>query len=299
MMAAGLCFMGVGVTRAIDVKHVLIINSDASVDKFLQVEQSFSETYRGRISKLDLGTDAAADAKVRRALLTYQPDVLFCVGSKAYLATNQATQRVPIVFSSAINWRRLSLGRNGFGIANELPIDFQLTTFRHLFPSLRRLGLVYSETFNAEIARSAARSAKDVGMEVLSEVVRRPSDVDKALGMILPRVDALWLIADPVVLSSEPALKRLFDAAQQAKVPVLAYDEAFIESGALLAISADQATIGTQAALMAEQIGAGQPAQPRVIDPAGSEITLNAKALPIYALSLNRDAVSSINRLIR
>lgn len=294
-----LSLMLAGLTRATELKSVLIINSDASVDKFLQIEESFTETYNGRISKLDLGPDTQADAKVRRALLTQQPDLVFCVGPKAYLATNQATQRVPIIFSSAINWQRLSIGRNSFGIANELPVDFQFTTFRHLFPSLHKLGLLYSEKFNEEIARVATRAGKDVGIDVLLQAVHKPSDLDEGLRSVLPRVDALWLISDPTVLSSESSLKRLFDAALKAKVPVIAYDDAFIESGALLAITADLATMGSQAAFMAEQIGSGQTVKRRVMDPAGSEITLNAKVLPAYALSLNKDAVSSVNRLIR
>lgn len=297
--AFALFLLSVGNARTGDGKHVLIVNSDASVEKFQQIEQSFSETYPGRISKLDLGPGAADDVKVRRALLKDQPDVILCVGSKAYLAANGATQRVPIVFSSAINWRRLSLGPNSFGIANELPADFQLTTFRHLFPSLRRLGLLYSEKFNEQIARAAAQAGKDVGIELLAHAVHRPSDVDNALRTLLPRVDALWLISDPIVLSDDAALKRLFDSTREAKVPVLAYDEAFVEFGALLAITADQATMGTQAALMAEQVGAGEAGQQRVMDPAGSQITLNAKELPAYSLSFNKDALSSVNRLVR
>lgn len=278
---------------------VLIVNSNASVPKFKQIEDSFAAAFASGISRLDLGSDSDVDARVRRAMLSQRPDIVFCVGSRAFIAAAAASQRTVLVFSSAINWRRLPLTERSFGVAGELPPAFQFASIRHLFKSLRKLGVLYSDQFNKETAAAAVEAGAEVGIEVLAQSVFRPSDLDEAARKLLPRVDALWVIPDPVVLSSDDSVTRLFARAREAKVPVFAYDDSFIEQGALLAIAPDQGTMGTQAAMIAEDVFSGQGMPRRVVDPAGSEIVLNLKLLPAYSLPLNKDALPSVNRLIK
>lgn len=285
--------------RAAD-KRVLVVNSNAQVPKFRQIEEAFAASFGGPVSSIDLGSgEEGAEARVRRELLAKSPDIVFCVGSKAYLAAIRSTQRTPIVFAAAINWRRLPASGNAFGVANELPVDFQLTTLRHVFGSLRRLGVVYSERHNEQTVALAAEAGRDVGIEIVARPIHKSADAEDAVREVLPRVDALWVIPDPTVLSLEATVDRLFAQARQAKVPVIAYDELFIGQGAVLAISADQATIGVQAALMADDVVDGQDVAKKVVDPAGSQITLDLRQLGAYRLTVNPGAAASLNRIIR
>lgn len=286
-------------TSASGEKKVLIVSSNAAVLRFRQVEEAFAASYGGNVSRLDLANEPDSDARVRTALLAEKPDAVFCIGSRATLATAQATQRAPIVFASTINWRRFESGENVFGVASELPLDYQLTTFRHFFPGLRRLGLLYSERFNEETARAARGAGADVRMEVIARSVHRPGDVESAARELLRGVDALWIVPDPVVLASEAAITRLLELAREARVPVLSYEESFVEHGALLAMSSDQQTIGTQAALIVEDVMAGRRLSQRVIGPAGSQIVLNARLLEHYGLRLSNEALSAVNRFVQ
>lgn len=280
-------------------KKVLVVTSNAAVPKFRQVEEAFTTAFDGVVARVDLGNEADADARVRIALLAENPDAVFCVGSRAYIATSQATRRAPVVFTSTVNSQRLAGGDNVFGVASEMPADYQLTAFRHLFPGLQRIGLLYSERFNEETARTALASGRDVKIEVIARAVHRPGDVADAARELLLKVDALWVVPDPVVLANERTALRLLELAKEAKVPVFSYDDAFVEVGALLAMTSDQSTIGTQAAMLVEDVIAGRRVERSVIAPAGSQIVLNTRSLEHSRLALSREALSMVNRFVK
>ena len=111
-------------------------------------------------------------------------------------------------------------------------------------------------------------------------------------------VDSLWLIPDPLVITRK-SIPGIFSYFENAKKPVFAYSDAFISSGAMLAVSDDSVTIGRQAAGIAVDILEGRKLTNKVQNPAGSHIALNLGKANEYKLEVNRAALGSINRIIR
>ena len=274
--------------------RVLLLNTDASVAKYAEVQLSFKESLgAGALTEVDLLT--SGEAGVRRALAE-NPGVIYCIGGKAYEAATKLAKGKSIVLSTAINWERFKPdARTTRVIANELPAVQQLTLFREFFPKLQRIGVIYNPAINRLWFQQAVLAGKEVGVEVIGHTVTRSSQVAGELAKLGPKVDALWLASDPVVLESEAAVLLYFARADAAKKPVFTYSPAFTELGATLVLAPDMPTIGRQAAGVVQD-HAGSAA---VSTPAGSEVTLNLKRVQQYGMDFNREALDSVNNLIR
>jgi putative ABC transport system substrate-binding protein len=274
--------------------RVLVVNSDASVAKYSEVQIAFTEGLGAPASlAVDLGT--AGESQLRRMLAVEKPGVIYCIGASAFQAVSRLARDNSIVLSSAINWERLKPGKQTRVIANELSAITQLTLFRHFFPQVRRIGVVYNRDINKQWFDQAVLAGKEVGVEIFGRTVNRASQVPNALKELAATVDALWLVPDPVVLEDPKAVQRYFDRAAEARKPVFAYSPAYADFGAALILAPDMPTIGRQAAGLVQDFAGAQA----VTHPAGSAVTLNLTRVKECGLELNRDALDSVNHLIR
>lgn len=273
--------------------RALVVNSDATIAKYAEVQISFVEAFTGLTHVVDLR--AAGEAQLRRVFAAENFTVVHCIGAAAYQAIAQVARDKPVILSGAINWERLNASRQTRVIAYELPAVTQLTLFRNFFPKLAHIGVAYNRDINRQWFDQAAAAGREVGIEVIGRPVSRAPQVPAALAELTTRVDALWLVPDPVVLEDATAVRGYFDRADAARKPVFTYSTAFADFGATLILAPDTITIGRQAAGLAQDLAAA----PKLSTPAGSEVTLSLKRVQQFGLELNRDALDSVNQLIR
>lgn len=285
------------VFAAVPTGNIVIVNSDSSVAKYTAAQDAFRESLGQPVTVLDIATLTPADAE--RAIRAASPASVYSIGAKAFQAASSAAKGKPIVLSSAINWERLPAAKNPgtHVIATELPSGTQLTLFRYFFPQVKRIGVLFSAEFNHQWMAGAIAAGREVGIEVVGVSVRSTSAARSAAAKLLPTVDALWLAADPTVLADEAAVRALFEACASAHKPVFAYSTAFAQFNPTLIVAADVPTIGRQAAGLLRNQPPG--AKKIVQSPAGSEVTLNLRAVKQYQLQLNEDAMDAVNHVIR
>jgi putative ABC transport system substrate-binding protein len=279
-------------------RNVLIINSNASVKKYSQMQTAFKASFEGTSDEVDIGSKWFEEKAVEKTVRSTKPGLIFCIGSKAYVLAQEIAKDAHIIFSLGINWQRFPLTNNTYVIANEPPPVVELTTFRYLFPDIRRVGVIYSKTHNKEWIQTAMNEAKDVGIEIIGSAVKKDTEVKTALQNMMTKIDALWLIPDPVVLANAERVKEIFTLCDRAKKPVFSYDRLFADFGASLIISADITTMGKQAAQTAMNILTKKDDVEKIQNPAGSYIALDVKKIERYGIKLNSKALSSINELI-
>ncbi|TAN47002.1 MAG: hypothetical protein EPN21_18880 [Methylococcaceae bacterium] len=277
---------------------VLILNSDNSVGRYALAQSTFEASQTGEKIIIDLGDGQPHDEVIQKLFQQSKIKITYAIGSNAYMLINQLAADSKIIFSSAINWQRLPLEDHTFGVSNELPAGMQLMTFRYLFPDVRKIGIVYSEKFNEEWVAEAVKSARDAGIEIIGKSIDDHTELAPALRSLLPKVDALWLISDPSVLSSKDATMEIFGQSNAMKKPVFAYDKIYTDLGALLIISPDIYTISRQAAALVDDLLTGTKITEKVVSPAGSHVILNMKTLNSFNVRLNQDALDSVNQVI-
>lgn len=276
-------------------ERVWVLNSDRSVERYRITHDAFKEAWGEATVDIDLGRLRLDAFEVARRTASTPPEAVYCIGSKAYILATQFMPDRRIILSSAINWQRLPLAPDRVVVASEVGIAAQLTLFRHFFPDVRRIGLVCSRAYNSEWATAAASAAAEMNITLEVRMVDQQAQAFEALDAVLPAVDALWLIADPVVLADSAAARRLLNRADSAGVPVFTFSMALLEMGATLAITPDDATIGRQAAELLR--GAGAPRE--VFEPAGSSIGLNLRAVNALGIRLNEKALDTVDWLTR
>jgi putative ABC transport system substrate-binding protein len=228
-----------------------------------------------------------------------QPSIVYVIGSKAYTQAVQMIKDQPLIFSSLLNWRRFEIGPHTYGISLELPIEMQLFMYSYLFPDIENLGVLYSEAHNSQWFDLAVVKAKEVELVLHGKMIESTNEISKALQTLLPKIDALWLISDPVVLYDTNQVQKIFAEAATRQKPIFAYNTLFTKYGAILTMAADIPTMGRQAAGLAKDILKQQPIDEKVQFPAGSHLTLNLKKVHEYGITLNHAALASVENIIQ
>lgn len=279
---------------------ILILNSDSTVEKYRQAEDQFRQEigdYAGRIVDIDLDQTEKPE-EVAKVIGDENPDLIYSIGSKAYQLADQSRSQKPLLFSSVINWQRFQRGKNSYGVANELSLSQELSLLRYLLPNAHRIGVLYDPRYSRERVAEARAYAHEVELNLVEQTVNDVDELSGALDSLLPKVDVLWLIADPGVLADRPTIELIFKAGEQRKKPIYTYSDAFVRYGASLVVAADTPTIGRQAANLAESILRHEPIDDTVQAPAGSHITLNLCQLGKLKAPYNQDALDSVNQLL-
>jgi len=277
---------------------VLLINSDATVEKYKVAQEEFKKTYARPVLEINLDDEKWKVPDVEDYLYDEYPDLVYCIGSKAYLIANRFVSEKDIVFSSIVNWQRLPATKKTYGVSSELYSGMQMTLFRYIFPEVKKIGVLYSEEYNRQWFNDTKAEAKEMGIEIVGQHISESKQTINALKALIPTVDALWLISDPLIMAAKENLSEVFKACEAQKVPVFSYHDIFVEYGAALIVSVDEPTIGRQAASMAKELTSVGRMEEKVQYPAGSHILLNLKKAKEYGLQYNEEALSVVNKIV-
>ena len=295
-----LCLFGLGpppVSYAAENPAILLLNSDASVEKYRRPQEEFQKTIELPLSIVDIGKKKWDLADIEELVYDEEPDLIYCIGAKAFKMVRKYAGDTPIVFSSTINWLRLPLTEQSYGVSNELHAGMELMLFRYIFPEIQTVGVLYSQKYTGEWFKGAKKQAEEIEYTLLGHDVTKKSSLS-TLKKLLPQVDAFWLISDPEVIPSKEELHRILKECETRKIPVFSYHEAFAKFGVVLTVSVDIPTIGRQAAGLAMELLAGEIPEEKVQFPAGSHMILNMKTITEYNLPYNEEALGSVNAII-
>jgi putative ABC transport system substrate-binding protein len=283
---------------------ILIVNSDKSIEQYAAIQQAFElelSELNVKITEVDLAGKALETASFQRRVAITNPYIVYVIGSKAYTQVSTTLKNKPLIFSSIINWRRLNIDNNTYGVGLELPTEMQLLMYSYLFPNIRNLGVLYSKRHNGQWFDVAMSQVKEVGLSLYGKDITHENEVPQSLKEILPKVDALWLISDPVVLYDTEQVTQIFSQAAAFKKPIFAYDTLFSQYGSVLTVATDIPTMGRQAASLAqdilEQISIDK--EDRIQLPVGSHVTLNLKKVLEYNIKIDHSALSSVETIIQ
>jgi len=287
-----------GALFANEIPKILVINSNASVEKYRVAQEEFKQVTALPVLDINLGEKKWRISDVEAFLYDEYPDLVYCIGTKAYLIANKYISERNIVFSSIVNWQRWPVAERTYGVSNELHTGMQLTLYHYVFPIVRKIGILYSKRYNREWFNNTLQLSKEIGIEIVGKPVHKSMHVISSLKELIPEINALWLISDPIVIPNKDIIQTIFHTCDVDNVPVFSYHEAFANYGAALIVSVDDPTIGRQAADIAREVLSDEDSEAKVQLPAGSNIILNLKKVSALGLPYNEAALSAVNRII-
>lgn len=280
---------------------VLIVSTDRGVYRYEKIASEFKNILQQNAyqwSEFDLGDSANTENRLKQTIEQQNPDIIYCIGTKAYSLARQYAGDKKLLFSAAINWRRLGISEGTYGVANELSPIQEISLLRYFFPSVNKIGLLYNKKYSAEYVETIKIDAATLNVQIIEQQITNPQEISSTLNELLPQVDMFWVISDPIVLSNKESVQQIFISAKQLQKPVYAYSDIFIKYGAVLAISADLGTIGRQSANLVMMIEDNKIPIGTVQIPAGSSISLNMCSIESMKMDFNKDALDSVNKII-
>ncbi len=155
-------------------------------------------------------------------------------------------------------------GRMVTAIWLDQPYGRQLALLRAALPQVKRVGVLAGEASKSQ-TDEIVRAGESLQLRVSPRLVGASGEVFTALADFEREVDALLLIPDPLVVNRATLQSLMLNTYHQ-RLPVLAYSESLLRSGALLALYATPRQVGQEGAVAIRAIF--QRGEPRLPPPA-------------------------------
>lgn len=275
-------------------QNILVINSNPDVKKYAEAVDEFSKNCKRPFKTLDISTMGSED--IKKSLYDEYPDIVYAVGAKAYQYANEYLSEKEIYFSSVVDWKRLALEGERYGVSNELHSGMQLTLIKYIFQNTKTIGVIHSK-YTQNIINDLSQEGEKMGIKIIPLKIDEESVSSLHVDDLIKNSDAVMIISDPLFISDEKAVKNLFMASEKYKKPVIAYHELFIEYGATLVMSVDNPTIGRQIAAMIES-NINKDAIEKIQYPAGTKVIINKKGAANIGLELTQDILVNATEII-
>ena len=287
-LLAGLAGLGPAAVAQAPARPRVLALVSSSAPYYLEHLTAFERSFPGTVERLPV---AAGESAVAERLAAGKPTLILAVGGSAAKLAEKISPRPPVLFTMIYDPAAYGLqaGPNRCGLGLEVDPGQRLQALQALKPGAAglRIGVLHSPAADGrELARVDA-AVRAAGYTLTVKEVGDPGALDASLRELLPKIDVLWLLAEPEVVPDEDALRLLLRRALDRKVMVAGISEAHVRAGALFAVSADTRAEGVRAAgLAAEIIGGRSPETVGVLPPAHVVWSVNTKVAAELGLDL-------------
>jgi len=211
-------------------------------------------------------------------------DLIFATGTEATLAAKKATALIPIVFpiagdplGSGMVASLAHPGGNVTGLSN-LAADLaakRLEILRDVFPGLNRLAIMANVSSPGAVLEmdEFQEAARALRLEVVPLEIRRTEDIAPALESLKGRVEALYVVGDPLANLNRV---RINTFALVARLPTIYVQREYVEAGGLMSYGPNYAALFRRAADYVDKILRGaKPADLPVEQPTQFDLVIN------------------------
>lgn len=282
-------------------RPVLIVRS-SDLPQYDEVVASFERTIGvpdTQIAEIKIsasrerGTQGLTDAAA-----THAPRAVFALGARAAYLSRRVLPDIPTVFAMVVGWQRYRLDQGPVtGVALEIPADALFTRVKLMLPHIDTLGVIYSDNTEPHLLAQARKAASMLGMSLVEERVRAADEVAGAYRRTRREIDALWMVADPVVVTRDN-FAFLARRTRTDGVAFIGFSENFVRAGAMLSVSPSYSTMGTQAAIQLDRLLADPSTPPPVQPPVAASLVVNADTVASLGLDLDATTVDMADMVI-
>jgi putative ABC transport system substrate-binding protein len=230
-------------------------------------------------------------AEIAAEFVRLKVDVIVTHNTPPVLAAKQATSVIPIVFATAgdpvgsgVVASLARPGGNVTGLSSETPdtAGKKVGLLRELVPSLNRLAILadVGNPYAALDERKIGEASRSIGIEVVPFEIRQAGEIDTAFEAMKGRVQALFVLAVPLLFANRIRINTL---ALAARLPTMHGVREYVEAGGLMSYGPNWSDMWRRAANLVNKILHGEkPANIPVEQPNKFDLVINlttAKAL--------------------
>jgi putative ABC transport system substrate-binding protein len=223
-------------------------------------------------------------AEIATEFVRLKVDVIFAIGTDAALAAKRATASVPIVFpvtgdpiSTGLVASFARPGGNVTGLSNQAR-DLgakRLEMLREVSPAVRKVGLFANAAYAASAAEMSdvQEAGRTLGLEIVPSVVRNTQEIAAAFAALKGRVDALYIVGDPLIHLNRV---RINTFALVAHLPTIYPQREYVQAAGLMSYGPNYLDLNRRAAALVDKILRGaKPAEIPVEQPTKFDFVMN------------------------
>jgi putative ABC transport system substrate-binding protein len=230
----------------------IVVLKSADIRPYNEALEGFRSSCDCRISE-EISHRQGETADVSAEVLREKPDGVFAIGIDA-LSHIRGVRDIPVVYSMIPNFPPTSsLGKNVSGVNMNIPPEKYLSAMVELFPSARRIGLVYGPGNMEPFVQEAARVAESKGISLVMKKAFKPGDAPSLIEGMKDKIDVFWMLPDMTVVSQE-AVNFLLLFSFQNRVPVFTFSSKYVEMGAVAGLNMTPFDMGVQAGEMMKRL---------------------------------------------
>ncbi|MFH1279613.1 MAG: ABC transporter substrate binding protein [Candidatus Eisenbacteria bacterium] len=293
--ALGILLASAGAGGATEIAAVM----SSGIEPYAVAYESFVEACPANHWVTDLSETDIPDDRILRDILRKKPDLIVAIGSRAFQAAREATDRVPIVFLMVLERSADPRASNVAGASIRIDPEDEMEYASLLFPELRRIGVIYDPENSAHVVEEAARAAKARGLELVGREASSIAGTFQAMRDMEGEVDGWWMIPDRTTLTPETAEYLIVDCLRRG-APLIAPAKKYVEQGAHIALVPEYAGIGRTGAAVALQILAGRrPAEIGTVYAGEFRVVVNERTSREAGVSIGGVLASRVDYLGR
>lgn len=266
---------------------VLVRLSDSSLHK--TVEAAFRGGFSGTVRTVGSAEDVAAALQQARATGTR---LVVALGADAAQRVDAAGSGLPVLVALDPHAQVQASIPSVSPYADPLA---QVRVLREALPEAKRVGLLYNPEQSRALAQRYSEVASQAGLTVSRAEVANARSVAPLARALMSRVDALWLLPDSTVVTSE-TFPFLVQRSFEVKVPLVGFSESLCRAGALFALEVTPTEMGQRAAAAAQRLLAGGAL---TVEPNLGSLCLNTRAATLLGLRLPEPLRARASRLIQ
>ena len=174
----------------------------------------------------------------------------------------------------------------------------RLQLLSEIILGMRRLAIIGNVGYSAVVLEitAAQAAAHTLGLEMKTLEIRRAEDIPPAVESIRGHVEALYVVADALLVANGQQISTL---ALTARLPTVYPLREFVDVGGLMSYGADFLDLWRRAADVADRIPRGaKPADIPVEQPTKFDLVINRKTAKALGLTIPQTLLATANDLI-
>jgi putative tryptophan/tyrosine transport system substrate-binding protein len=246
-------------------------------------------------------------SEIAAELVRLKVDLIMTHGTQGALAAKAATSVIPIIAAVVGNpvgtGLVASLARpggnvTGLSVQSTDVATKRLELLREVVPGLRRLAILadVDNPVTVQELREVQATAGALGLVATALEIRRAEDIAPALGGLKGRTDALYVAANPLVLTNIVRINILAVGAQQ---PTIYIGREYVQAGGLMSYGPNYPDIYRRAADFAHKILRGtKPADIPVEQPTRFELVISLTTAKALGLTVPETVLARADEVI-
>lgn len=280
--------------RAGAVDTILVLSANTPEEQ--AIAAGFKSAFSGSLEEYNLEGSDEKQREIGKKLKGQNPPAAVVIGDLAAQMAVWHLADVPVVYCDSMMAAKLGLAKVAAGVYHEPDPAEQFEVLHQVFPDRTRVGLIYSPQNTNINLEDVNKRAVALGVSLEIGAMDSIKDVPVKIQQMMPTIEVLWVITDPVVLSQH-SIQFIVMQSISAQVPIFCGNNDLAHSGGTAALVPDLNDAGIQAARLAEKAAKTRAQDGTVVFPEG-KIVLNRKAASLLKVTFSSEIVGRASDVI-